>query len=373
MSIPGDTIQILTAICRLRRRFAVRKKILYVPDQLELDPSVPDLGHPDGIAILQRHYRQPRSQFNKDRPAFMCLAHEGGTNPGLFLKQVAGQWWAVHYEKGACRNLRLPTPTSDEQQRQAEYWARAAQDAGWRVDLAHSPTASIRPDALIHGPVLTGVEVRQHAMAAAGAVDRTAKAADANVTSVWYSGRAGSPPWAWHVPTVLPRELGIDRPADDELWARLPPRRTATAAGLRVLRVVKCAVGNIDRCPYGQNWCGRHHPRPEPWGGLAVDDVAAKMPAGEIVPLRFRGVTMPGTRLRDAVFLVSPADFALYEEMTGWSGRVRYRPEKGIWGVDRQTPMWCDSCESRHPVIEHRDCRAAAAARGDDWQGWLPY
>jgi hypothetical protein len=239
--------------------------------------------------------------------------------------------------------------------------------------------------------VLTGVEVQRYAMTASSAVNRTAKAASANVTDVWYSGRSGSPRWAWRVPTVLPRELGIDRPIDSETWATMPPRRAVAAAGLRVLRTVKCAVGSIDRCPYGRKWCGRYHPRPTPWDGLAVDDVAAKMPAGEIVPLRFWGVTMLGSRRRDAVFLVSTADFALYEEMTGWAGSVSYRPEdenrpprilsgavecrnvqpsaqreKGICGIDPQTPMWCDSCESRHPIIEHRKCRAAAQG-GDAW------
>jgi hypothetical protein len=281
---------------------------------------------------------------------------------------------------------------SDEHKRQAEYWARAAEDAGWQVDLGDSPGTGTGPDALIYGPVPTGVEVRRYEMAASGAVTRTAKAADAHVTNVWYSGRSGSPPWAWHVPTVLPRELGTDRPVDDETWATMPPRRAVAAAGLRVLRTVKCAVGNIDRCPYSRNWCGQYHPRPEPWGGLAVDDVAAKMPAGEIVPLRFWGVTMLGRNRRDAVLLVSPADFALYEEMTGWSGSVQYRREgnrrpqpldgpvegrngqfpaqreRGIWSLHPHTLMWCDCCESRHPVIEHRNCRAAAAAQGgDDW------
>jgi len=373
----------------------VRKEILYVPEKVVLDLSLPDLGNPDGLAILQRHYRQsqrPCLGFSKARPAFVCLAHEGGTNPGLYLKKIDGQWWAVHYESGECRDQRLPAPMSDEHKRQTEYWARAAKDAGWQVDLEHSLSTGTRPDALIHGPVMTGVEVQRYAMTASSAVTRTAKAASANVTDVWYSGQSGSPHWAWRVPTVLPRELGIDRPIDTEMWATMPPRRAVTAAGLRVLRTVKCSVGNIDRCPYGRNWCGRHHPRPEPWGGLTVDDVAAKMPAGEIVPLRFWGVTMLGSRRRDAVFLVSTRDFAQYEEMTGWSGSVSYLPgdedrpprtlngaaecrnvqppaqrETGIGGIDQQTPFWCDTCELPHPIIEHRECRAAATQNRDDW------
>jgi hypothetical protein len=274
---------------------------------------------------------------------------------------------------------------SDEHKRQTEYWARAAQDAGWHVELEHALATGTRPDALIHGPVMTGVEVQRSAMTASRAIVRTRKAASAGVTNVWYSGRGGAPRWAWRVPTVLPRELGIDRPLDDDhTWDTLPPRRAVAAAGLRVLRVVKCAPENFGRCPYGRNWCGKYHPRPEPWGGLAVDDVAARLPTGEIVPLRFWGVTMPGSQRRGVIFLVTPADFQRYEETTGWSGSVSFDPDaedrpprtasgaaecrnvqpvrRGIWGIDSQTRMWCDCCGQLHPVIGHRDCRTAAGA-----------
>jgi hypothetical protein len=309
----------------------VRKKIRYVPEDIILDLSEPDLGHPGGLEILQRHYRQsdrPSMGFNKANPAFVCLTHEGGTNPGLFLQKRGGEWWAIHYEYGQCGSIRLPAPMSDEHKRQTEYWARAAQDVGWRVQLEHRLHTGTQPDALIHGPVKTGIEVQRYSMAASLAVSRTGKAASAGVTDVWFCERAGSPPWAWRVPTVLPRELGIDRPFDDEnTWTTMPPRRAVSAAGLRVLNEVKCQVGNFQRCPYGRNWCGRYHPRPAPWGGVKVDDVAAKFPAGEIVSLRFWGVSMLGSRHRDAVFLVSPADFDRYEEMTGWSGRVSFKPE----------------------------------------------
>jgi hypothetical protein len=367
----------------------VREKIRYELEHIVLDLSEPDLGHPDALEILQRHYRQSDRRamgFTKAKPAFTCLVHEDGTNPGMFLKKLDGEWWAVHYEAGSCPSKRLPAPMSEEHKRQTDYWIRAAEDAGWRVEREHPLFTHTRPDALIHGPVMTGVEVQRSSMSASAAVSRTAKAASAGVTDLWFSGRDGPPRWAWRVPTVLPGELGIDRPASEDVWARLPPRRAVAAAGLRVLRIVKCAVGNIDRCPYGRTWCGKHHPRPIPWGGLAVDDVAARFPAGEIVPLRFWGVSMLGSRRRDAVFLVSPADLALYEEMTGWSGGVSFVPDdedrpprtpsgaaacrnaqpgpqpradQGIWGIDPQTPMWCETCDQHHPVIEHRNCRAA--------------
>jgi hypothetical protein len=172
----------------------VRRKIRYAPDDIELDLSEPDLGHENGLDILQHHYRQsdrPGMGFSKASPAFVCLTHQGGTNPGLFLKKRGGEWWAVHYEAGECTSHRLPAPMSDEHKRQTEYWARAAQDAGWRVELEHALSTGTRPDALIHGPVMTGIEVQRSAMTASRAVARTGKAASAGVSDLWYCGRPG--------------------------------------------------------------------------------------------------------------------------------------------------------------------------------------
>jgi hypothetical protein len=165
----------------------VRRKIRYVPGNIVLDLSEPDLGCPDGLDILQHHYRQGARRdlgFTEANPAFVCLTHKGGTNPGLFLQKRGGRWWAIHYESGECSSHRLPAPMSDEHKRQTEYWARAAEDAGWRVELEHALATGTRPDALIHGPVMTGIEVQRSAMTAARAVARTGKAASAGVTDV---------------------------------------------------------------------------------------------------------------------------------------------------------------------------------------------
>jgi hypothetical protein len=59
----------------------MRRKIRYVPDNIALDLSEPDLDSADGPDILQHHYRQsarPGMGFSKASPAFVCLTHEGG-------------------------------------------------------------------------------------------------------------------------------------------------------------------------------------------------------------------------------------------------------------------------------------------------------
>ena len=102
-----------------------------------------------------------------------------------------------------------------------------------------------------------------------------------------------------------------------------------------------------------------------------------------MVLLSFYGVRMPGSRDRKAVFIVPPAGRDLYE-LTGWPGAPSFLPgredrpprepsgaiecrniqaiQKGIWGIDPQTPLWCETCNQQHPIIEHRNCRAAKSA-----------
>ena len=117
----------------------MKAKIRYVPENIVLDLADPGLGHPRGWEIVE-HYqslsRRERAQFSRDNPAFICLPHKQGSNPGLYLKNINGVRWAWHYEAGDCsERIRLPATISDEHKRQAEYWCRAATDAGWRADM----------------------------------------------------------------------------------------------------------------------------------------------------------------------------------------------------------------------------------------------
>lgn len=106
----------------------MRAAIRYVPEGIVLDLGRQDLGHPDGRKILERHYRQSERshpEFNGQNPAFVCLRHDSGTSPGMFLRRIGDQWWACHYERSRCGSIRVPAPMSDEHKRQADYWARS--------------------------------------------------------------------------------------------------------------------------------------------------------------------------------------------------------------------------------------------------------
>jgi hypothetical protein len=321
----------------------VRERILYVPEGVVLDLAEPDLGHPDGYEILWHHYRQSARKsmgFSKDNPAFICLAHQGGTNPGLFLKRIGEQWWACHYVRSdACTNHRIPAPMSDEHKRQREYWARAAENAGWRVDLEYALPSGPRPDAVIHGTVLAGVEVRRSAMTATAAIARTKKAAAAGVSDVWFAGSdihmtAGkiSPPWAYRVPSVGALDLG---------WDVLPPRGSATATGLRLIRAKQCTRRNFPNCPdTGRRVCGGWHGIPEPLD-RSVDEVAAQFPAGELVPLRVRRKARSGH-----TFVVRAQDAELYEELTGGKPQETAATPPGI-----SLPASAVECTNDQPAM----------------------
>jgi len=195
----------------------------------------------------------------------------------------------------------------------------AAQAAGWQVDVDRRLSTGIRPDALIYGNIVTGIEVQLTRSTAASAVARTRNVQRAGVTDLWFTasdiqtiGGQYRPLWAHRVPTVGSVQMA---------WDVMPRARSATATGLRKIRKTHCIVIEFDRCPYypgrGPSHCGKFHPKPEPWPGLTVDDVASQFPAGEIVALSFDGY-----QRRDDVFLVGRHDVAIHEELTGQPARI---------------------------------------------------
>jgi hypothetical protein len=309
----------------------MRSQILHVSSGIVLDLAKPDLGHPDGQAIIEGHYHD----CHRNMPAFECMAHLEGTNPGMYMKKIQGQWWAVHFEAGPCQSRRIPAPMSDEHKRQAEYWVRAAQDAGWRAEMEHSLPTGTRPDVLIHGRVVTGIEVQRSAMTQAAAIQRTRKAAQAGVCDVWFTDRESYPRWAFRVPTVGQQP---------QAWQYLPPRRAVLANGVRAFSAVRCEIGNLPVCPDGRNWCGRYHPKAEP-RVLILDDVASRFPAGEIVALRIGNMS----GVRGGVYLFPAESVTLYKELTGKSAQLAFDPR----AEDRQRgqPSGRVECQSMQPTI----------------------
>lgn len=279
----------------------MRDRVIHQPTGIELDLALPGYGHAHGEHIV----RECLGNSRKNKRVLLCGAHAQPVY--LIRRPVPGNRedravWANHFGDGQPCSPGM----SDEHKRQTEYIARAAGDAGYRTTIeAVLPNAGIKPDALVYGPTTVAVEVQRSELARHHAVARTNKAKKVGAVSVWFNDRdpLQPPAWFFHVPSV-----GMNKMP----WDVIPRRGSATAtSGLRRIMAKPCRIPHFDRCPIsGRGHCHAFHPTHEPLLGFTVDDVAAMVPAGLLVPIQFR------RSKRSDVLLVSPEHRDLYCELT---------------------------------------------------------
>jgi hypothetical protein len=303
--------------------------VLHVPTGIRLDLSDPGYGHEYGQRIIAEAHR------HCPRGVLVCDKHQSP----LYLQNRSGRFtgtrlFGIHFEGGFAHHE--VARMSDEHKRQTEYLIRGATDAGFPAKAEVTLPSGTRPDAVIYGRHTVAIEVQRSPLTAQSAVTRVKKAmAGGMATSVWFSDwQHRKPKWQFRVPSI-----GMNSPT----WDDLPPRRSATVTtGLRLITAVKCIPANLQRCPRGKRHCGNFHEKHEPWMGMTVDDVASMVPAGEIVPMRFRG--------RD-VLLVSPESLRLYEELAGHPAELVFIPaaENGTPRADRVADRI--ECSAPFPVL----------------------
>jgi hypothetical protein len=117
----------------------------------------------------------------------------------------------------------------------------------------------------------------------------------------------------------------------------------------------RCTISTWDYCPAGGRHrskrtrplrlCGRMHPNPEPWVGLTIDDVAERLPVGELVAMR---------DLLGDVRLVSPADLELFQEMTEHTGE--YLPGRPTKARGKPAPYTATCLNTEHLRVAARRC-----------------
>jgi hypothetical protein len=285
--------------------------IRYVPDDLVLDLAQPGYGHPRGEEIVTKWLRN----CSRKNPVLMCEAHDSPVwlqHRRVRLTLDETRVWACHFDGRRCRPGG-PSGMSDEHRRQTDYVVRAAEAAGHQTAVeVRLEGGKVRPDAVLYGPSAVAVEVQRSGLTASSARARTKKAITAGMsTSLWFTDWKGSPPWFFRVPSV-----GMNPQLE---WSSLPPARAATVTtGLRVITAARCRVPDFSRCPKTRRApCGAWHPKHDPWLGMTVDDVAARAPIGEIVPVQFG---------RD-VLLASPQSRRVYEEVTERPAQLSLREE----------------------------------------------
>jgi hypothetical protein len=247
-----------------------------------------------------------RGNISRGDRVLICLMPGGGNGEMFIRKDGDDIYRAVHFPGGAHGPHPVALETI-EHRRQKEYWARAATDHGLTATLeVPVKGAGVLDVAITGGAVDTDIEIQRTAITAAKVKARTTRYAKAGYLPVWFNDAGARPPWLNDVPALGCNPMPWD--------IALPARRQVTATGLGVLRAVRCDISQFGgRCPdTGRHPCGRHHPAITAGRiGLTVDDVAAMLPAGQLVPLRY----WTGT-----AFLVSPEDFATYQDMTGGQG-----------------------------------------------------
>jgi hypothetical protein len=273
----------------------VTNLVRYVPTGQTLNLSA--LGSGDFALITSLHGTITR----ESGLVLECLSTGG--DPAMYVwRNKDGRYWARHFP-GAAHGSHEVVHESDEHRRQKEYHVRAAEAAGWTAETEFS-TGKTRLDVRISGgKVPTGIEIQHSDISAANAKQRTTKSYRAGYTVAWFNDRGARPTFLREVPAYGCNALPWQE--------RLPEVRAATATGLVRVEAVRCEVGAFERCPEGYaRPCGQYHPQREPWLGLTVDDVAALVPDGQIVPVA----------ARSGVYLTSPKGLARYQELTDGSG-----------------------------------------------------
>ena len=280
-------------------------QVLYAPQQRLLDLA--NLTEQDFALISSL-----RHQISRGDRTLLCWPASADDGAEMFVRLTDGRYSAVHFAGSDCRLTHAISRESDEHRRQKDYWQRAADDAGYRTSQKFRTSRGTVLDVAIEGPRSIGIQmVQPSALEPRLAKSRTTKSFRAGWLPIWFLDSATTPEWFHQVPAlgcnVLP-------------WSSLPARHSATALGPSRFIAHPCTASSFGTCPTGtgkrpRRPCGEFHPKREPWRGLTVDDVAAMIPAEEIVPMR---------DLRGAVHLVAPANLALFQDITGLSGD--YRP-----------------------------------------------
>ena len=292
----------------------MRDLVIHSPTGLLLDFAEDDFGGPREAAVVAA-WRQ-RGKANPGE--FICHVHQDREKPWLYLRQsglviVAAHWPGSNLDG----SHEITHGVSDEHQRQVEYITRAGSAAGFDVRTEVRLPTKVRSDAVIYGPTATGVEVQRSPLAVRDAKARTTKARRAGVLPIWFSDSHRNPPWLFEVPSVRMNE---------QPWNAVPRAGSVTVvSGVRIIEARRCRNIPDSPCPNRRRGCNRWHPIHEPRLGLTVDDLAALIPTGELVPINYK--TLSG---RTYTLIVSRNDKERYEAVSGTSADLPLRPKERL-------------------------------------------
>src|SRR5262245_50589859 len=139
----------------------MRDFVFHSPTGLMLDFSHVDFGGEAQAEVIAAWMLRGKA----DRGEFICQEHRERENPSLYLRRNGSALVAAHWPGSLLHGTHEITHgVSDEHKRQVEYISRAGQAAGYEVKSEVSLPTKVRSDAVIYGPVTTGVEVQRSAI-----------------------------------------------------------------------------------------------------------------------------------------------------------------------------------------------------------------
>lgn len=291
----------------------MRDLVVHAPTGLELDFAEDDFGGPRQSAVVAAW----RRKGNADPGEFICHVHRDREKPWLYLQQRGRVIVAAHWPGSKLDNHKITYGVSDEHKRQVEYIARAGDAAGFDVGTEVSLPTKVRSDAVIYGPTTTGIEVQRSSLTARDAKARTTKARRAGVLPIWFSDANHNPQWLFKVPGVRMNE---------QPWNTVPrPGSVTVVSGVRVVTAKRCRNIPDSPCSNRRRGCNQWHPIHGPRLGVTVDDLAALVPNGELVPINYK--TLSGGSY---TLIVSRVDKERYEAVSGASAELPLRSKERL-------------------------------------------
>lgn len=201
---------------------------------------------------------------DKDKPVLTCL---GNNEPMYVWKNDRGRYFVRHFPDGNSDGHVHPVLSriSDEHLRISEYGMRASIAAGHRADLEVSTGKGTRLDVGIIGSHCNvGLEVQRSALTTPAATRRAGLSFQGGFKTAWISDIEPEPGWADWVPTArLETRGGWDE--------RVLDANTAW--------VIIGDYEMVRDSSRPKGWSYRRQPKL-----VLLDELAALMPAGDIVP-----------------------------------------------------------------------------------------
>jgi hypothetical protein len=339
----------------------VRDLVFHPQSGLTLDFAEGDFGGTAEAAIIAE-WEARRDAGHRTLAVlgeFICQHHRNHEQPSLFLsKRPNGQIIASHWHgSGLDGSHTIVHGVSDEHRRQVDYMQRAGEAEGFEVETeVHLPTLVI-PDAVIYGPeAFMGVEVQRSKVTATLAKARTTKARHAGVLPVWFSDSRSHPAWFGQVPGV--------RMNPDTSWDTLPRSRSVmVVSGVREIIPRRCQSIHNGGCPQRRYGCNRWHADNGPMG-VYVDDLAASVPAGKLVPVLYQPY---GDQGQSWVFIVTSDDKGRFEDIAGRSGDLPLRERPRPRG-DQAGRIDCTSASAGRPGRRAAPCPAHSQWPDSPWR-----